>query len=385
MRQITSILVIAVLMISISSEVYALDYVVDASISASEQYNDNIYLSQSNRKGDFITVVNPVMAISRTAEDGSLAINYSPFFNFYAAHDERNSISHQATLRGSYRLSNSLTFNLSEAFMHSQESSVLRTVEGGGPIISGQRMVTNNVLNGELIYRLSGPFSIQGNAIHNLVNNAGTDAGDFHTYAGRLGINYILDERITLRVTSIFTYYDYRITGDANSMDFNLGFNWRVTPTVTLDGYGGIIITTLEQESRTVNGFSGGLTVTKRFERGSAILNYAHGVTAGIQSAAPMRSHIVTLRYDTPVTEQMTLSLSAFYGNYSALGGMDTDAGSNRDEYGGTLNMAYRLSRYLSAIMTYSHVRSNSRATSGVSYSNNIIMLGLRLFDQFRF
>jgi hypothetical protein len=385
MKKNFSILAATIILMFTATDVSALDYLADLSISVAEQYNDNIGLSQSHKTGDFLTVVNPSVVISTTAEKGDAMINYSPSFNVYAREDDRNSISHQAAITGRYRFSDTLIFNLSEAFTQSQESSVLRTVEGGGPITSDRRIITSNSLGGVLDYRLSGLIGLQVGAAHNLVNVAGTNLGDYQTYSGRLGANYILNERITLRVGAAYTLFDYKMSGDATTMDYTLGANWRLTPTITLDGYGGLVITRLEQEGRTVNGFSYGLSVAKRFERGAATIAYAHGVTAGIQSTSPLRSHVLTFRYDMPITTQMNAAVSAFYGNYRTMGDTGDNLTANRDEYGGAINIAYRLWRDLSAIMSYSYVKSSARSNITGSYTNNIIMIGLRFGKQVRF
>jgi|WetSurMetagenome_2_1015567.scaffolds.fasta_scaffold00064_49 hypothetical protein len=392
MQKLASILVSAVILISASAEVSALDYAADLSLDVSETYNDNINLSQANKISDFITVIKPALALSTTTQSLDAGINYSPSFNFYAGHEDVNSISHQAAVTGRYRLSDTLTLNIADSYTRSRDSSVLRTIEGGGPITQELRTTTHNSLNGDLDYRLSGIVGLQAGATYTMVNISGmnsgatnitgTNSGDYETYAGRLGVRYILDERITLRAGAVLTLYDYKMSGDANSMDYTLGANWRLTPTITVGGYGGFVITRLEQEGRTINGFSGGLSIAKRFENSQANFSYAHGVTAGIQSTTPMKSDVVSLRYTLPVTQQIDGSLAAFYGNYKAMGDTGGGLAANRDEYGGTVNFAYRLwqdsGQTLSAVMSYSFVKSNAAAPASQSYTNNIIMLGLK-------
>jgi hypothetical protein len=385
MKKLLSILVPLMILMGASAEVSALDYTADLSLDVSERYNDNIFLSRSNKVRDFITVITPAVSLSTRTQEADMMINYIPTFNIYSEHDENNGISHQVALRGQYKLSDRLTIGLSDAFIQSKDSLVLRTVEASGPIINTRQTLTTNVLIGDLSYRLSGPLSLQAAATYAMNNVAGTDAGDYMTYAGRLGINYILNEKITLRATSIYTLYDYRITGDANSMDYTLGANWRLTPTITLDGYGGVVIARLDQTGKTFTGFSGGLSVAKRFERGVASLSYVQGVSAAIESSTPLRSQVLTLLFAVPVTAEMDASLAVFYGRYKSLGDTGSSFATERSEKGGTVNIAYRLWRNLSAILSYSYVKSDDKATGTGSYVNNIIMLGLRISKQAKF
>jgi len=389
MNKCASILAIMVVLILTMSDVMALDYTADVSLAVGGQYNDNIYLSRSHKVGDFALAINPGLSLTAREQEGELMVSYSPSFNIYADHDDRSGTSHVAAIRGRYRLSEALTIGLTDAFTQSQDASTLRTIEGGGPITSAAQVITSNSLNADLAYRFSRLFSLQAAAGYNVVNYAGTDSGDQSTYIGRLGLNYILNERITLRLGSSYTFYDYRASGDAFGMEYILGANWRLTPTITLDGYGGVVVTRLDQEGRTDTGYSLGLSLTKRFERGNATLAYAHGVTTGIEIATPLESDVVSFRYTMPVTAQLDTSLNAFYGNYRSMGDTTGVSSGDRDEYGGSVSLTYRLwqdlRQNLAAFLSYSYVRSNARAGAGDSYSNNVILIGLRFAHQLRF
>jgi hypothetical protein len=264
---------------------------------------------------------------------------------------------------------------------------VLRTVEGGGPIAREQRVLTTNNVNGDIAYRLSGRFSLQTAATYTMTNIAGTDLGDYMTYGGRIGISYIFDENITLRAYSSYTLFNYKIDGRSDSIESALGANWRLTPTLTVGGYGGIVTTRVERTGTRFNGFSSGLSVAKNFERGNASLAYTYGVSAGIQSTSPLRAQVLTLQWAMPVTERIDASVNTFYGIYRSLDSTTVNtAASDRNEWGGTVNIAYRLWTGVSAILSYSYVKSDDKtAGTGGGYTNNMIMLGLRVSQQARF
>ena len=46
----------------------ALDYTADLSLSLSEQYNDNIFLSHTDRTTDYITLISPAISLSTKTE-----------------------------------------------------------------------------------------------------------------------------------------------------------------------------------------------------------------------------------------------------------------------------------------------------------------------------
>jgi hypothetical protein len=383
MKKLVSAVVSVFILIASLAEVAALDYNADLSLSVSEMYNDNLDLTRTNKLGAFVTSVSPGLSLSTATQKMDAAVSYAPTFNFYNNYDYRNNISQQAAIRGRYRFTDALTLNFMDAYTQSQESSILRTIEGGGPITSTQRITTYNNLAADLDYRLSGAIGLSAGAGYNLVNIAGVDLGDYETYGGRLGMSYMVNERITLRARAAFTLFSYKLTGDANSMDYTVGGTWRLTPTVTVGGYGGVVISRLERERRTVTGYSCGLSIEKRFQSSQAVLNYAHGVTAGIDSPTPLESHVLTFRYAMPIAHLLEGGVAAFYGSYKALSEAGASSSTtNRDEYGGSVNLAYRLwqsgRESLSAILTYSYVKSTAPTSLGAGYTNNIIMLGLR-------
>ena len=74
------ILSFSVALFGVSVIASALDYNADLSLSAAEQYNDNIFLSHTDRIGDYSTVITPAVAISTTTEKINAMLNYSPSF-----------------------------------------------------------------------------------------------------------------------------------------------------------------------------------------------------------------------------------------------------------------------------------------------------------------
>ena len=63
------------------------------SIAVSEQYNDNINLTASNKEDDFITTVTPAINMSYKLDILTLSLNYGVNFVFYAKHPDMNETS----------------------------------------------------------------------------------------------------------------------------------------------------------------------------------------------------------------------------------------------------------------------------------------------------
>ena len=376
---------LAAMMFGVTFSVYALDYTADLSLSLSEQYNDNIFLSHTDRTTDYITLISPAIALSTRFEKADVSISYSPTFNLYKDHDENNSTSHAASLLSHYRLTEKLTLGLSDTFVRTRESSAVRAIEGAGPINRGLERITTNSLSGDLSYRLTGKISLLGNAVYTYTDTE-TGTGDVSTYTGGLGASYLFSERTTFRINASYTLFDYTVGGNSTSSSYTAGIIYRLTPTITADAFGGIVITRVDEPKRTDTGYTGGLSVTKTFERGTASIAYLQNVIAGVESTSPVRSQTVTLRYAAPVTTSLGASISAFYNRYKSIGSTGTSGiETNRTDMGGAADLSYGFLPWLSGTLSYSYVHSNDKLTDTGSYVNNIVMAGIRLSKQARF
>ena len=384
MKLLLALLVFAITLGGVSTSVLALDYTADLSLSLAEQYNDNIYLAHSGRVSDYITLITPSVTLSTRTEKADVRVNYSPTVNLYGKHDENNSTTHQASARGLFRLSEKMDLTVADSFVHSREASVIRAIEGSGPIIQAQQRITTNTLTGDLSYRLSGKTTLLATTAYTITDSSAA-TGDVAVYLGGLGATYLFNERTTLRANFTYTLYDYKITRDGREQDYTIGANYRITPTITIDGFGGLSITTIEDPDRTTTGPTGGLSVTKTFERGVATLAYRYSVVAGVESGTPVKSQTLTFRYSVPVTSSLDASLSAFYNRYKSVITEGITEATSRDDMGGSVDASYRILPWLSATLSYSYIKSRDKLIDTGSYYNNLVMIGLRAARQARF
>jgi len=378
------ILSFSVALFGVSVIASALDYNADLSLSAAEQYNDNIFLSHTDRIGDYSTVITPAVAISTTTEKINAMLNYSPSFTYYNSHSELNSISHQASANGSVRLSEVATLAVADSFVRTKDALIIRSIVGSGPVTRNQETITTNTLSGNLLYKLTEQLSLQPSLTYTMTDNSDSDIANLNNYSGGLLASYLLTGRTTLRASATYTVYDYSIGSDYNGQDYILGLNHKFTPTITVDIYGGVDMTQIRGQGDTDTGFIGGLSATKTLERGSVSIAYTQAVTAAIQNSSPLKSQILLLHYAAPVTAFLEASLSASYGHYRAIG-LNTGPDQKRTETVGTAGLSYRLLPWANLTLSYSYVNSNDKVDKSGSYSNNVIVAGIRLSKQARF
>jgi hypothetical protein len=371
-----------------SAMVYALDYTGSLSLSLSEQYNDNIFLGHSDKVSDYITSIAPMIALSTRTDKGDALLNFSPTFNFFKDNSFNNNTAEQASYLGHYRVTEALSLGLTDTFLHTRESSVVRTVDWTGPLAfaQGQETITTNNLSGDLAYKLTGKITLSANAGYTYTETS-SGIGNVSTYTGGPGLSYLFNERTTVRVNATYTLFDYKDGGNSKSSSYIAGINYKITPTIVADGFGGAVITKVDQPSTSVTGFTGGLSITKSFTKGTASLSFAQTVIAGFESTTPVKLQTVTIRYAAPVTAFLDATIAAFYDRSRQIGGTVSTGveNNNRNDYGWNAELSYRVMPWLSAMMSYSYINSEATVVKSDSYINNIIMLGIKLSKQAKF
>jgi hypothetical protein len=94
---------------------------VTPSISVSETYDDNIFLTDRNKVGDYITAATPGIALSLLREHTNLRLNYAPSFVWYADRTDLDTVNHSAGLTFGQDLAQRLRFDLTDTYLQSHD------------------------------------------------------------------------------------------------------------------------------------------------------------------------------------------------------------------------------------------------------------------------
>ena len=112
--------------------VYAAESGFHPYISLKEEYNDNIDLTPTNQRDDFITTVQPGIRYSNMGKQAGVDLNYALGAVFYNDQSNLNYISHDASLDAKYLTSAHINFYLKESFILSDnpyEREYFTTIE----------------------------------------------------------------------------------------------------------------------------------------------------------------------------------------------------------------------------------------------------------------
>ncbi len=91
------------------------------SLSITEEYDNNIYLSNDNEISDYTTMVSPGLSFSLRSQFTQLELEYAPTFVWYSEESEDSTVRHSGTLTFGHDLSEHLRFNLSDTYEQSDD------------------------------------------------------------------------------------------------------------------------------------------------------------------------------------------------------------------------------------------------------------------------
>jgi hypothetical protein len=91
------------------------------SITVSEEYTDNLFLTDEDEESEFLTVIAPRAAFSVEGKTFGWELAYEPGFTFYNQHDELNTVRHSASLDGRHQLTKRLSLTLADNFTRTEE------------------------------------------------------------------------------------------------------------------------------------------------------------------------------------------------------------------------------------------------------------------------
>jgi hypothetical protein len=129
-----------------------------------EEFSDNINLTASDKKSDFISTISPGIRLSDVSQTSSLNIDYRLGVNLFAHESQNDYTSHMAELNGSYALNPKVIFRIRDSYTRSDDTlERVYTLIGqnGEYLLSSNRqrfIYWRNVLEPEIEYRL-GPES----------------------------------------------------------------------------------------------------------------------------------------------------------------------------------------------------------------------------------
>ena len=391
------------------------------SISVSEEYDDNIYLTNTGERSDYITIISPSILLNMVSQKGNLGLTYTPSYVMYSKEDEKDTFRHAGNLALDRELTQHIRFNLTDAFIRTEDP--IEGTEGIDSIRNTRNTYWRNTFNTDLqyVFGTENLFSLAYNnskleneditlndgTIHNpsadlaywfdikngidlnvqyikadFSRDDGTPAGDDYRGHGS-GIRYI--RRFNPHTTGSIHYGFSKRDFDGLSEDYKvhegtLGFDHSFSEDLTVSLSGGFFIQNNET-SDDDSGYSYNLLLTRRFDRGSISI----GGQGGWREAyleAERRGFTKYQGFNANFEYQVMETLT----NYAAGAYTQNKDPSNRKWNNIRINYGFRYTflRWFTASLDYSYQTRDDDMNTG-DYDVNRVMLIITAARLFRY
>lgn len=333
----------------------AAEYALEKSLSVKEEYNDNIFLSETNTQEDFITTITPSFKLAYHVPWIELAFDYGLNFRLYADHTDQNETSLNRTQEAKFDTMLSLY----------KEILFLRVSDEYSRVALDQRekIALGNILvnmtdrnyfgfNPFVQYPLTG--TVNARASYTYVNKWYRDnpESDLFDHTLEVSITKEFSERVSSTVSYNYLFHRPELFLDRyNNQNATLGFQYQVTPKLLFAGMGGYSWFHYEA------GHSSSTTIwnasAKYLLTSTAAVSGAYHETFGtavLSGTFKQKSGSVSLEYTGTIP--FTLTFLKNTDTYEVIDRSD-------DGYGAVLSSVFQLSPRLSGsfLTNYTHYK----------------------------
>jgi hypothetical protein len=181
-------------------------------ITVSETYDDNINLTRTDKKSDFITVVTPGIALALRQEHTDFQLTYAPSFTWYAKGEAQNYTAQSAGLNFGQDLLQGLRFNLTDTFLESEDP--LQDPQNLQGIRQTRNKYWTNITNASVGYTFGAQSQVNVGYSYNYYKNDEVTLDDSDVQNPYANLTYWFDVKNGGEITYVYT--DAKFTNDSN-------------------------------------------------------------------------------------------------------------------------------------------------------------------------
>lgn len=206
-------------------------------IAIFEEYNDNIFLNNQQRRSDWITAIAPGLTLTVESETYRLAAGYSFTAEIYAHETSLNEVFDRQnfSLDGSYRANPRLTFTLTDTYI----ASVNTNLVAPSGVATGRSRAWSNTLTPGAAWQLTPLTTLRLSGTYIAQRFEQNDLDDSDIYIVKGTVERRLTSRFSGTVGYEFAYLDVQRQSPATTHTPRLGGVYRVTETLTATASGG--------------------------------------------------------------------------------------------------------------------------------------------------
>ena len=343
------------------------------SVTVAEEYNDNVNLSNANRESDFITIIQPGVAVTLESSTYRLAAGYSFSADMYAREPGRNAAFDRQNfdLDTQWRPTEQLTLTLIDTFLLTTNTNL---ISPEGVAAAGGDRAWSNALRGGVGYRLTPFTTLRGGGSYTVQRYDSAAVEDANIYTADVAVDRVLSTNLTGTLAYEVAYFDIEFEPTTWTHTPRLGASYRLTNTITLSLSGGPSFEIPESGSRDSRVTP---AVTALYEQrmffGTLRADFDRriGVSAGI--GGPTDNTSVGGRVDVlTLMRGLTLSLGARYAW--------VESPDNRQPridiqtFTLPLTATYRITAWIAAVAGYQFYRQRTGSAPVVNQRSGLVI-----------
>jgi hypothetical protein len=340
------------------------------SVTVAEEYNDNVNLSNANRQSDFITTIQPGLAVSFESPTYRLAAGYSFSADMYAREPGRNAAFDRQNfdLDTQWRPTEQLTLTLLDTFLFTTNTNLI-SPEG---VSTGRDRAWTNSLRGGAAYRLSPFTTLRGGGSYTVQRYNSAALEDADIYTGDVAVDRVLSPTLTGTLAYEAGYFDIEFEPTTWTHTPRLGLSYRLTNTITLSLSGGPSFEIPESgDSRVTPAVTAAYEQRTFFGAVRADFDRRIGVAAGV--GGPTDNTSVGGRVDViTLMRGLTLSLG---GRYAWVQSPDNrQPRIDIQTFTLPLTATYRITAWIAAVAGYQFYRQRTGGAPVVNPRSGLVI-----------
>jgi hypothetical protein len=367
-----------------------------ARISASEEYDSNIYLQEDNEEDDWITLIGPGLTLTLKTEETEASLNYDIRYADYAQNDENDGVRHSLTLTGfkGIPVAEHITLDLDESLYITEDP-----IEISEDVTSERRTrdrYYRNTAGGRINYLFGERDFLYAGFHHIWLKNDDPSVEDSQRYRPMAGMTYWFNIRNGLSLEYSYSRGEFEVSDDYDQHLSNATYSYRFSPKTQTDlsytcdslNYDGIqedyIVHTSSlgvshqisehisgsvsggyyiidrERSDNASGFYGNLNGTFEFEKGTLTLAGSSGYRQQFYEAENLGVSEYwrgSAKLNYQLLERLATSLSGFYQQDDYI---ETVPEQEDNTLGADCGFIYDLFDWLSASLRFSYRERDS-------------------------
>jgi len=355
---------------------------VTPSLTITEQFNDNVFLTHSNKSFDFITQFSPMVMLQAQQPGFQLLSSFSFTAEIYAKNTELDSAANQLSFLTalSYQATPGVALSLTDGLTYSRNSN-LAAISG---VSSGRERSWSNVfapgatvqLTPRTTWRVSGGYTLER-------FGSGTNSQNSDLYRIGTGFGYTLTPRLTLTADYNFGYFDVEHQPTAFNHTLRFGGTYQLTPTLSVTATAGPSLTLSNGDTEVTPAATASIAKQMSWGSISAFYDQAIGTNGGFGGITNNQSFGGSLAVTT-LMRGLFIILTPRYSITKTTSATTGASKSNTDIDALTVSLSarYQIARYVGLVGSYQLFHQTGsgggRTSNSLDVDQNLVTFGVQ-------